>query len=347
MKESPFADKEKFRIAVFPVENLSGTVAPLKEIRQVAIDKLRAKGVDVLEEEALEKFMAKYRIRYTGGVDREVAKAFEQDDKVGGVLIISLELYSDATPPKISLVSRLVSTGDDPSILWMDGVGLAGDDSPGILGLGLIEDPKTLLGKALQSLTESLTVSLLRKGGREDVRESKRKFKPKVFFRSPMIDPSKKYTVAVLPFFNKSETRYGGEIMQLQFAKNLKELKNFEVVEPGLVRQQFLAMRIIMDQGVSLADADAIFSTLEADLVVSGDLITYQDYQGIWGTPKVDFSVLFVDRMGRKVVWSSTSYNEGDDGVFFFDLGRVNTAYVMASQMTQRIGRMFIEDSKK
>jgi len=153
--------------------------------------------------------------------------------------------------------------------------------------------------------------------------------------------------LAVLPFFNKSERKYGGEIMQLQFVKNLKELKNFEIIEPGLVRQQFLAMRIIMDQGVSLADADAIFSTLDADLVVSGDLITYQDYQGIWGTPKVDFSVLFVDRKGRKVVWSSTSYNEGDDGVFFFDLGRVNTAYAMASQMTQRIGKMFIEDSKR
>jgi hypothetical protein len=347
MEGSSFPDKGKFRIAVFPVENLSGTVVPLKEIRQVSIDKLRAKGVDVLEEEALEKLMAKYRIRYTGGVDRDAAKAFKQDGKVDGVLIISLELYSDATPPKISLLSRLVSTGDNPSILWMDGVGLAGDDSPGILGLGLIEDPKTLLEKALQSLTESLTVSLLRKGGREDIREAKRKFKPKVFFRSSVIDPNKKYTLAVLPFFNKSERKYGGEIMQLQFVKNLKELKNFEIIEPGLVRQQFLAMRIIMDQGVSLADADAIFSTLDADLVVSGDLITYQDYQGIWGTPKVDFSVLFVDRKGRKVVWSSTSYNEGDDGVFFFDLGRVNTAYAMASQMTQRIGKMFIEDSKR
>ena len=135
--------------------------------------------------------------------------------------------------------------------------------------------------------------------------------------------------------------------MQLQFVKSLEEFRNLEVIKPGLVRQQFLAMRIVMDQGVSFADADVIFSTLDANLVVSGDLITYQDYEGTWGTPKVDFSVLFVDRKGRKVVWSSTSYNEGDDGVFFFDRGSVNTAYVMASQMTRWIGEMMIAGGKK
>ena len=77
--------------------------------------------------------------------------------------------------------------------------------------------------------------------------------------------------------------------MQLQFVKNLKELRSLEVIEPGLVRQQFLKMRIIMDQGVSFADADAIFATLDADLVVSGDLITYQDYQGALGNTESGF----------------------------------------------------------
>jgi len=54
------------------------------------------------------------------------------------VLITSLELYSDANPPRFLLISRLVSTGENPSILWMDGVGLAGDDSRGLFDLGLI-----------------------------------------------------------------------------------------------------------------------------------------------------------------------------------------------------------------
>jgi hypothetical protein len=65
----------------------------------------------------------------------------------------------------------------------------------------------------------------------------------------------------------------------------------------------------------------------------------YQDYQGIWGKPKVDFSATVIERESREVIWSSSSYNEGDDGVFFFDRGRVNTAHAMASQMVQRVAK--------
>ncbi len=95
-----------------------------------------------------------------------------------------------------------------------------------------------------------------------------------------------------------------------------------------------------MNEGVSLADADAIFSVLDADLIVTGDVLNYQDYQGVWGKPKVDFSTVFMDRQNRKVVWSSSSYREGDEGVFFFDWGRINTAHAMASQMIQYLAQM-------
>jgi hypothetical protein len=79
---------------------------------------------------------------------------------------------------------------------------------------------------------------------------------------------------------------------------------------------------------------------LNADLILSGDVTDYEDYQGIWGKPKVSFSAQLIEKKSREVVWSSYSYNEGDDGVFFFDLGRVNTASVMVSQMVRWIGEM-------
>jgi TolB-like protein len=346
IKRDSYAGEGKFSIAVFPIENLTGARAPIKEIRASFINQLRTRGFDVLEDEALEKVMAGNRVRYTSGIDETTAQAFGRETRAKGVLIASIELYSETNPPKIAMISRLISTGDNPTVLWADGVGLAGDDAPGILGIGLIEDPKILLQKALQFLSDSLADSLLMKK-EEPRREAKKKFQPKIAYRSPEIETKEKYTVAVLPFFNKSERKYGGEIIQLQFIKNLEKLGGLKVIEPGLVRQQFLKMRIIMDQGVSLADAEAIFATLNADLVVSGDLITYQDVQFSRGTPAVDFSVLFVDKKGRKVVWSSTSYNTGDDGVFFFDLGKVNTAHVMATQMTQWVGEMMLGDDKK
>ena len=339
--------KENFSVAVFPIENLSGTMAPLKDIRGLYISQLKRRGFHILEEETLEKFMARNRIRYTGGISKAVAQAFKNETGAGGVLITSLELYSEANPPKIALTSRLVSTGGDPTILWIDGVGLAGDDSPGILGLGLIEDPKALLEKAIGRLTGSLEKYLGKTSKSENIKSAKKKFRPKVSYRSDILVPDTRYTVAVVPFLNFSGRKNAGEILELQFIRNLKKFEQFDVIEPGIVRQQLLTLRIIIPEGISLANADALFATLNADLILAVNVAEYADYQGTFGKPKVDFFAQMIDRKSRSVVWSSVSHNEGDDGVFFFDRGRVNTAHAMASQMTQWIGEKMIEEKRK
>ena len=333
----------KFSIAVLPLENLSGTMAPLKDIRGLFVHQLEARGFHVLEEDALEKFMERNRIRYTGGINNPLAQAFKNETGTGGVLITSLELYSEVNPPKIALTSRLVSTGDNPVILWVDGVGLAGDDSPGLLGLGLIEDPRALLEKAVGRLIGSLEKYIDKKSKSENIESVKRKFRPKITFRSEVFDPNSKYTVAVVPFLNFSERRNAGEILELQFIRNLKKFEQFDVIEPGVVRQQLLALRMIIPEGVSLANADALFATLNTDLILAASVAEYEDYQGVFGNPKVDFFVQLIEKKSRSVVWSSVSHNEGDDGVFFFDRGRVNTAHAMASQMTQWIGEGMVE----
>jgi TolB-like protein len=332
----------KFSIAVLPIENLSGTMAPLQDIRGLYISQLKRRGFHILEEETLEGFMARNRIRYTGGINKAVAQAFKNETGVGGVLITSLELYSEANPPKIALTSRLVSTGDNPVILWIDGAGLAGDDSPGILGLGLIEDPEALLEKAIVRLTGSLENYLDEKSKSENIISAKRKFRPKVFFRSDVLVPGEKFTVAVVPFLNFSRRRNAGEILELQFIRNLKKFEQLDVIEPGVVRQQLLTLRIIMPEGISLANADALFASLNADLILAANVMEYQDYQGVFGNPKVDFFVQLIEKRRRSIVWSSVSYNKGNDWVFFFDRGKVNTAHAMASQMTQWITRMML-----
>jgi TolB-like protein len=336
-----------FRVAVYPVENLSGTAAPLKEIRQVLVEKLESKGFDVLEEEAFLAFMERNRIRYTGGVERAVSKAFKEQTGTDGVLITSVGLYSTEVPPKCSLVARLVSTGDDPSILWVEGVGVAGNDSPGFLGLGLIDDPMRLLNNGVNSILNSLARYLSIGRDESSPYGAKKKFQPKIYHQSPQWDPNRKATVAVLPFFNMSGRRYAGEIMVLHFIHQFRRLANFNVVEPGVVRETLLRLRVIMEEGVSLTDVDSVASYLDSDLILSGKVMDYQDYQGDVGTPVVDFSAQLIDRKTREVVWSSDSHNTGNDGVFFFDRGRVNTAHAMASQMVQSIGTLISREGAK
>ncbi len=90
-----------------------------------------------------------------------------------------------------------------------------------------------------------------------------------------------------------------------------------------------------MEGGLSLPQADILREFLGVDLVLTGIVMEYQDNIGGVGNPKVEFSALVFDMNTRQIVWSSTSYNEGDDGVFFFGLGKVNTAHGMASGMVR------------
>ena len=53
--------------------------------------------------------------------------------------------------------------------------------------------------------------------------------------------------------------------------------------------------------------------------------------------PQVEFSVRAFDTAVKQIVWSSSSYGEGDDRVFFFDAGRVPTAHRLSSEMTKAL----------
>jgi hypothetical protein len=110
VSREPHPPVEKFLVAVFPLENLSASAAPMKEIRQSFISSLKTQGVQVLDEDSLETFMARNRLRYTGGIGGAMAQALKKETGADGVLIASLEYYSETYPPKISMTSRLVST---------------------------------------------------------------------------------------------------------------------------------------------------------------------------------------------------------------------------------------------
>ena len=321
------------RVAVLPVENLSDTPAPLKEIRRDLVGKLLDLGVQVIDENLLEKSMAKHRFRYVGGMYATMAQAFRNEINADAVLITSLELYNDSPPPKFAVTARLVSTDENPKIEWMESVGVAGDDSPGLLGLGLIESPVTLRDKALNNIVASLDRWLAEKKGVCPPPPSARRFRPKELYNASAIKPAVKSTIAVVPFFNENLRKHAGEILQLHFVRQLACRGNVELLDPGVVREKMLALRTVMHEGVSLRDVDLLTNTLDVDFILSGKVFDYQDYQGGSGAPVIDFSALLQERKDKKVVWASKSYNRGDEGVFFFDMGKLTTANVMAEKM--------------
>lgn len=323
------------RIAVFPVENLSGGKAPLKDLRQVLEDQLKAKGFQVLPETALNQFMARHRIRYVGGLDEEASQRFAEEG-VTGVIVSSLEYFADNIPPKIALTARLVSTGNEPRILWMESVAMGGNDAPGLFQRGVIREPAILSAKALSQLTNSLAAGVAGDISPDSASLPLKSFPPRQFFRKGL-DRDQRYRVVVLPLYNRTGRKYAGEIMALHWVQELRRQGNIQVVEPGLVRSKLLQYRLIMEGGMSNANADIVFDVLHANLVMTGKVMDYQDTRGEGGVPSVDFSVSLLSKESHMTVLSAGSNNLGDERVHFFDIGRISTACNLANQMVRGI----------
>lgn len=351
--------------AVLPVDNISGVKAPLKAIQQALIKSLSEKGFRILAQDVLEDFMAKNRMRYTGGLSSEIGRKLQAEHGVDGVFITSLETWQDGGPPRISLITRVDLSGAWPEILWIDSVGLTGNDAPGLLGLGRINRAEQLLAKAMESLLGSFQLYL--EGGypthrfASDRREMKPvnsahriadfsgarkegKSLPAFTYRATDFDPAGFYTVAVAPFLNVDVRKNAGDVVALHFIKQLSRYENLRVVEPGLVRQLLLDYRIIMEEGPSLASSDILTSKKQlgfgVNLVLFGKVFDYQEGPGM---SKVDFSVQVFDGDKREIIWTSRSYGAGNDGVYFFDLGSTPSAHGLTSGMTKVVVEMLEE----
>ena len=390
------------RIVVFPIENLSGAPAPLKELNAELAVLLQRAGVQIVETATIESFINNHQVRYLGGIDENIAGQLNAETGAESVLITSLELYSDVDPPKFSLISRLVSLNDIPEIVWMKSVGIAGDDAPGILGLGLINDIKELRGKGLESIAKSLVLysrnaptkkkrpiyrekeeySFRLNGLIKEIRSEKERpapasesplgpileerlstsddklsivnykdsffisrYDPLSWYSSSGILANQDRTIAIIPFFNRSTRKHAAEIQALHLAMQLVEKRLFRVLELGVIRDRMLNMHVIMSGGVSLPIVDLITISLGSDLLLNGVVFDYLDTVGYGSNPKVDFSMQIFNREDKKILWSSHSSNQGDDGVYFFDSGRITTAAALTDKMCRAFIQRLVENA--
>jgi hypothetical protein len=97
-----------------------------------------------------------------------------------------------------------------------------------------------------------------------------------------------------------------------------------------------------MYDGVSLTDAELIAGELQADLILTGRVLEFRENADRFGKPKVGFSLLLMNRKNQQVVWASSSLNEGNDAVYLFDWGRINTIHTLAAEMASAVGKMIM-----
>ena len=122
-----------------------------------------------------------------------------------------------------------------------------------------------------------------------------------------MLDDVGRRTVAVLPFENRSDRRDADEVIRGQFVAQLARSGAFEVLDPGVVRDELLQHRIVLEGGVSVDRAMTLLDLLGADLVVSGGVEVYAAPLGPREPPRAEFTAYVIDRETAELVWSSAS----------------------------------------
>jgi hypothetical protein len=320
-------------LALLPVANLSGAPAPLAELQAGVEVALQMAKIPLVSGTAVEEFLARHRMRSTADISADAARAAGEELGVSGVILTTLAGYSGSYPPVESIVMRLVAADSSAGIQWIDQVARTGDESPGLFDTGVVRDVRTLQRQVLAELGASLARALAGNGPRAPACQGGSRFAPREQFRSPHLEASRVYTVAVLPFVNETNRRGAGDLLALLFAAQLEASGRFRAVEPGVVREQLLQFRIVMENGVSLDTARVVLELVQADFVVAGYLREYEDPAG--GVPSVQFTTLWLDRSNNEVVWESTSSARGDEGVFFFDVGRVTTALGLSCRLVR------------
>jgi len=133
-------------------------------------------------------------------------------------------------------------------------------------------------------------------------------------------------------------------VMALRFLAPLVANGTVQVIEPGVVREGLLTHRIGAAGGISLDDARVMLELVRADLVLSGTVRRFEDAAGLSGAPILEFGSWVLDRRTAQLVWSSTTFGAGDDGVYFFGLGRVTTASALACGMAKGAVAWMLED---
>jgi TolB-like protein len=251
------------------------------------------------------------------------------------VLVPTLEQYAADRPPRVSLDVRLVRTSDRPTVIWAAGVARTGDDSPGVLGRGIVTSAEDLQRVAVRAVAVDVDRHLASRADDAYCGDAGR-FKPRRAFRAPLLDDMGRRSIAVLPFTNASSRRTASDVLVSQFVAQLARSSAFEVLDPGLIREELLGHRIVLEGGVSVDQAIAMLDLLQADLVLSGTVEVYEAAAGR-GPPAVEFTAFVLDRRTGELVWSSASNGSGDDGVFFFGAGRVHAAPALSCRMVKGV----------
>jgi TolB-like protein len=307
---------DKLRIALFPFENLTDDNNALKEIMPVLKNQLEKKGLAILDDDSLNKFLLKERVRSTGYVSRDIAQKMEKELHVKAILTGSINSYYPIKNPQVGILARLVdsSTG---VILWADQASATGEDFTKILGLGTVKDMDRLIPIVVSRLLDS--------------------------FSSETPPRAKELThrIAVMPFQNKSKHKDAGMIVTYMFLVGLFKNAGYEPVEYGDIRKLTIDFRIRHRGELDYKNIGEMSENLGVDGIVVGTVELFSDGLDTSSPPEVAVSARLINAHKDRILWSDSIQLNGDEDIIVLDWGRIravdSVAYKVVKKLIQKM----------
>jgi TolB-like protein len=299
------------KIALFPLENFSEDSKALAYVMPLLREKLRKKGISVIDEDSLDRFLLKGRVRATGYISNDLAKKAGEELNIKAIFVGSINTFEGGKNPQVGFSARLVSSSDG-SIIWADHAAATGEDYEGLLGLGRIDTIEDLTDKVMDKLLDSFSMT------------------------PPFKEKELTYTIAVMPFRNKSNIKDAGMIATYLFITELFKSERFEPIEFGEVRRLVVTIRVRSKGELDYIKTEAISETSGVDGILVGTVEHYSEETGT-APPKTLISARLLDARNERILWYDGYTYRGDDGISVFDWGRIRSAENVACKVVRKL----------
>jgi TolB-like protein len=299
------------KIALFPFENFSEDKNALISVMPVLRDRLKAKGLEVLDEDSLNKFLLKERIRSTGYVSKDIARKIGGEFNVKAILVGSINSFYPKENLRVGFSARLVNSSDG-SIIWANHASATGEDFIGILGLGKVKTIEKLTSKVIDKLLDSFSIM------------------------PPFKEIELTYRIAVMPFQNKSKIKDAGMIATYMVIAELFKNRRFEPIEYGEVRRLTVDLRIRGKGELDFKSTEAISESSGVDGIIVGTVEVYNEGEGT-APPEAVISARLIDARKNRILWYDSYQYKGDDGISIFDWGRIRSAENVACKVVSKL----------
>jgi TolB-like protein len=161
---------------------------------------------------------------------------------------------------------------------------------------------------------------------------------PKPQYHLSELAPADTVSLAALPLVNLTRYEEAGDVIMNSLLVELLAIDMFEIIDPGMIDDVILQMRIRLTDRLPLATMQEIGRKLDADYLLLGSVNEYEMITDRTETvPLVSISLRIVRSDTGTIFWAATHTKRGDDAESVFGMGRITTLEQLAAATVKEI----------